>query len=118
MNRAAVGLARMKDPSAIGPLINALITTHKFKTVPANPGSMSTTFNKNPSAGSVPGGVGGMGLGMNMNQPKIFSQQMQNQSVLDALVALTGQNFGFDPRAWHAWFSAQKKAEAVNARRD
>ena len=59
-----------------------------------------------------------MGFGVNGNQPKVFSVPMQNQAVLDALVALTGQNFGFNPRAWHAWFNAQKKAEAVNARRD
>lgn len=118
VNRAAVALARMKDPSAIGPLINALITTHKFKAIPANPGNMSMSFNPNPKGGSVPGGISGTGMGMNMNQPKLFAQQMQNQSVLDALVALTGQNFGFDPRAWHAWYNAQKKSEAGNARRD
>ena len=31
VNRAGVALARMKDPTATGPLIDALVTTHKFK---------------------------------------------------------------------------------------
>ena len=39
VNLAAVGLGRMKDPSAIGPLIDAVVTTHKFRVVnPAGEG--------------------------------------------------------------------------------
>ena len=52
MNRAGVALARMKDPTATGPLIDALVTTHKFKLSAGDPGSMSATFNKNPSGGA------------------------------------------------------------------
>ncbi len=119
VNRAGVALGRMKDPSAVGPLINALITTHKFQVNTGNPGSMSTTFNKNtPSGSGAVGGMGGMGFGTGGNQPKMIQTQFMNQSVLDALAVLTGQNFGFNRLAWHAWFNAQKKNEAVNARRD
>ena len=37
-------------------------------------------------------------------------QHIPNQAVLDALVALTGQNFNFDKQAWKYWYAAQKKA--------
>ena len=50
---------------------------------------------------------------------KIVKVPMSNQSVLDALVALTKQNFGFDVRAWHTWFHAQRKSDGViDTRRD
>ena len=35
VNRAARGLGVMKDPSAIGPLIDALVTMHKHQTAAA-----------------------------------------------------------------------------------
>ena len=44
---------------------------------------------------------------------------MSNQSVLDALVALTGQNFNFDKQAWKYWYAAQKKPrDGLDARRN
>ena len=52
VNLAAIGLRRMKNASAVGPLIDSLVTVHKFKIVTSNPGSMSTTF------GTGPGGSG------------------------------------------------------------
>jgi len=112
INLAAVGLGRMKDPSAIGPLIDALVTTHKFKIVQAGgDGAMSPSFGKGPNGG-------GTGLAMG-GGPKYRYQSIPNQSVLDALVALTGRNFNFDKQAWKYWYSAQKKApDAIDARRD
>ena len=108
VNLAAVGLGRMKDPSATGPLIKALVTTHKYKIVkPGGDGAMSTTF-----------GSGGSGMSMG-GGPKYVRRQIPNQTVLDALVALTGRNFNFDERAWQYWYTAQKKsAPSLDARRD
>ena len=108
INLAAIGLGRMKDPSAIGPLIDALITFHKFKI--ANPGgdnSMSATF-----------GSGGTGMAVGGKQV-IKRVEFHNQAVLDALVALTGRNFVFDKQAWKSWYAGQKKApDALDARRN
>jgi hypothetical protein len=111
VNRAGAALGRMKDPSATGPLIDALVTTHKFKIqTPGGGNSMNASFGS--------GGSGG-GTGLSMNEkPKIVSQQFANQPVLDALVAVTGQNFTFDKSAWRRWFAAQKKPETIDARRD
>jgi hypothetical protein len=110
VNLAAKGLGRMKDPSAIGPLIQALVTVHKYKVGKGSPGSMTARF----PTGNSPGGTG---LAMN-DGPKIISRALQNQAVLDALVALTGQNFSFDQRAWTYWHASQKKAVNLDARRD
>jgi hypothetical protein len=114
VNRAGVALARMKDPSAIGPLIEALVTIHKAKIGSGNPGQMTTSF---PTGGSR--SAGGMGTGMGINgAPKIVHYPMYNQSVLDALVNLTGQNFNFDQRAWRSWYSLQqRKGDKIDARR-
>ena len=112
INLAAVALGRMRDLSAVGPLIDAVVTVHKFKVVTGS-GSVSPGFSSGP--GGRPGGAGLSAGG----GTKIIPQTMQNQSVLDALVALTGCNFNFDKQAWKHWYAAQKKApDAIDARRD
>jgi hypothetical protein len=110
INRAAVCLRYMNDPSAILPLIDALVTVHK-KTIGGGggQGSISTTFGT--------GGTGGGGLSINA-QPKVIKQSIPNQCVLDALIALSGgANFGYDPPAWKAWYARQKPHETIDARR-
>jgi hypothetical protein len=109
INRAGLCLGRMKDPAATKPLIDALITAHKFKLNPT--GEMSVGF------GGGPGNTGG---GMNVGQkPTIERRWLNNQDVLDALVAVTGKNFGFDKQAWKAWYADQKRTTGnVNTRRD
>jgi len=110
VNRAGRALGELGDPSAIGPLIDALVTTHKFKIVVGKPGSMSATF---PT-----GGVGGSGLAMG-GGPKIITRHLANQDVLDALVKVAGGvNFNFDERAWKYWYATQKRPAAVDIRRD
>jgi hypothetical protein len=111
VNLAAIALGRLKDPSAVGPLIDALVTSHKFKVGQGSPGSISTSF----STGGPGAGSGGLSIG---GGPKIYTRQIPNQAVLDALVALTGRNFNFDERAWKAWFAGQKRSEAADARRN
>ncbi|HYW78841.1 MAG TPA: HEAT repeat domain-containing protein [Thermoguttaceae bacterium] len=113
VNLAAVALRRLKDPSSIGPLIDALVTTHKFKIVTSKPGSMTGTFGTGPGGSGAPGGSGlSMGGG-----PKIITQHMSNRPVLDALIELTGQNFNFDQQAWKYWHSSQRSRGTIDARR-
>lgn len=108
VNLAGIALGRMKDPTAVGPLIDALVTVHKFKiSKPGGDQAMSTSF-----------GSGGSGMSMG-GGPKIIHQAIPNQTVLDALATITGRNFNFDKQAWKYWFAAQKKpADALDARRD
>jgi hypothetical protein len=113
VNLAGVALGRMKDPSAIKPLIEALVTRHKFRIADAGGGG-------SPMGASFGGGAGGGGTGLSMGKkPTHVYRDLQNQSVLDALVALTGRNFNFDKQAWKYWYAAQKKApDTIDARRD
>ncbi|MBI2823406.1 MAG: HEAT repeat domain-containing protein [Planctomycetia bacterium] len=111
VNRAALGLARMKDPRALRPLIDALVTTHTFIIDPGTAGNISSTFN---SAGGGTFSFGGGGQ-------KSEDRPVQNATVRDALVSMAGgANFDYDVRAWKNWFAARKKAEMknVDVRRD
>jgi len=109
INRAGLALGKLGDKTAIAPLIDALVTTHTFRVVEGagNPNQMSVGMSKN--------GGGGLSMGGSAKQVK---QNLSNQQVLDALVALTGANFGFDEHAWKNWYSSQQKPGAIDARRD
>lgn len=110
VNRAGVALSYVGNPSAVGPLIDALVTTHKFKVGPQGGGNMSMSF---PTGGTGGGG----GLAMNQ-KPKVITQQFRNQAVLEALVRITKQNFSYDQRAWQFWHTSQRRRVDLDARRD
>jgi HEAT repeat protein len=112
VNLAGAALAKIGDAAAISPLIDALVTTHRYQ-VQADSGGGSPI-----NAGFNPTGGGG-GLSMGGNGPKIISQNEQNERVLQALVKLSGnQNFEYDKPAWRAWFVDMQMRQRVNARRD
>lgn len=117
INQAAYGLKELGDESAVAPLIDALVTEHKFKQTIGNPGGgMSFTFG-GASGGS--GGSGFNGTGMSAGgKTQIIAVHKANPLVLEALVELTGQNFNYNMPAWKAWFAGQKAPESLNARRD
>ena len=112
VNRAAVGLAQMKDPAAIRPLIDALVTEHTVQVQSGPPGQMSSTFGTGPNSG---GGAFSFGGG-----PKTYKQRLRNREVFDALVALTDKaEFGYEVSAWKNWYASRKRAApAIDARRD
>ncbi len=111
INRAAVALKAMGDPTAIGPLIDALVTTHRYKVQQGNPGQMSMTF---PTGGS--GGPPGFSFGGSTT--KIVTRRLANRPVLDALEKLSGGvNYGFDVATWKAWYASQKRQLEIDARR-
>ena len=101
----------MGDRTAVGPLIDSLITTHKYKIVTSNPGQMSTTFGNGPGSSS-PGGGLSVGGG-----PKIITRALQNEAVHDALVALAVVNYSFDVDQWKAWYATQRKRPTISGRR-
>jgi hypothetical protein len=108
VNRAAVGLQRMKDPSAIGPLVDALVTTHTFKISNGAPeGSYTASLGPN-----------GTGFGMGQNAPQIVKQEMHNGAVLDALITLAGGvNYNYDVGMWRKWLATRGKSAPLDARR-
>ena len=74
-------------------------------------------------AGSVPlfsgvaggGGVGGSPRGA--PEPRVVRNVQRNDEVREALVRLTGVDFGFDVPAWKEWLAASFRPPAARARR-
>ncbi|QGJ72173.1 Hypothetical protein PBC10988_38900 [Planctomycetales bacterium 10988] len=129
INRAAAGLAMIGDESAVGPLIDALITEHKFQVTVGNPnGGMSMSFAQptssgaqgaiGPNTGGLPssgGGLSGMSMG---SKTSIVTQRKQNDAVLKALIYLTDHNFGYNEKTWREWLAAQQNSVSLDPRRD
>ncbi|GAB4139983.1 MAG: hypothetical protein Tsb009_09140 [Planctomycetaceae bacterium] len=131
--RAARGLARVGDERAISPLINALMTTHRYKVrVRDRSGTMSFgsngTFGNNQNllppqieammrAGLLPNGVI-VNPPVGLNKPvrtKVItvSRNHQNAEVLAALRKITGQSFGYNQRDWRLWHAAVKSGNGT-----
>jgi hypothetical protein len=111
VNRAGVALGRLGRPEAVGPLIDALVTQHETLVKPT--ASIQPSFG---SANDGSGGLNGLSIG---GGPKVVRRQLRNQSVLDALVALTSQNYRFSQADWKDWYIQQRSLpEDVNLRRD
>lgn len=106
VNRAAVGIARMKDEASIPALIDALITEHKY-IVTTGGGNIGASF-----------GGGGGGLSAGGGGPKQIEHKHNNDSVQQALIALTGgKNFGFNQDAWRRWYAESQVPERIDLRR-
>lgn len=111
INQAAAVLTRLKHPAAIGPLIDALVTTHKFVEQPgSNPGQMNAAFGS--------GSPGGFGFGT--PQAKTVIQDLNNEQVLAALKATIDEevDFRFNKESWRLWHSNDKIPFDTNLRRD
>ncbi len=112
VNRAAEALYKIGHPAAMSPLIDALVTRHKYLKSNVPTGDLNASF----SSGGGGAGGGGLSLG---NKAKHVRLDQQNLNVRQALVELSGgQDFGFDKKAWRRWFVNQQTQEFVDARRD
>lgn len=113
VNRAATGLARMRDADAIPHLIDALTTKHKFIiSKGGGPGRINPTFTRGPNGG---GGLGGLGVG---GGTKVVEKEVANERVHDALVMLAGSgDLGYDKAAWKAWLARKSAPPGLDLRR-
>jgi hypothetical protein len=108
VNRAGAALGQIGDHDAMGPLIEALITKHRYKVEDGNPDQHAYTFS--PQGGGFSFGGGG---------PKYVTETVRNPDVLSALVHLSGgTSFDYDQVQWRTWLAAQAKQMAVDIRRD
>ncbi len=104
---AGFALGYLEDPSAIAPLIGALITHHKQLIKKGSGGQTAAGFD---NRGNMSFGHGGSDV--------IVPVKSHNRAVLDALVKLTGQNYSFNIDQWKIWHANQRRYEHVNPRRD
>ncbi|GAA4439815.1 HEAT repeat domain-containing protein [Bremerella cremea] len=111
VNRAAIVLGRLKHPASVLPLMDALVTTHKFQvTKGGDPGRTNAAFSNQ--------GGGGMSFG----QPKaqVIEQDLTNAAVLVALKEILGDqvDFQFNEAGWKTWYANKKIPLTVDMRRD
>ena len=117
VNRAAEALHRIDDPRAISPLIDALVTTHKFNNLNAPVGNIGAAFTPNGGAAAPGGGGGGLSMGGDKN--KVIRRDVQNLKVRQALVELSGgQDYEYDEKLWRMWFVNEQIQDYVDTRRD
>jgi hypothetical protein len=118
VNRAGEALQRLDDKSATLPLIDALVTEHRYMVSQGGgPGQMSIGFGGQTGGGAGgQGGLGSFGVG---GKPKIEKRQHQNPGVLNALTSLhTGVNFTYDVDAWRKWYIQSHTSTLVDLRRE
>lgn len=103
VNRAAMALARIEDPAAISPLIDALVTVHQ-RTLRGriSPDATAASFSSD----------GGTSI-MHNEGPRVIVARVQNQEVLAALTSLTRASFGYDQHAWRLWHDQERRAAAA-----
>ena len=125
--RAGKALERMADDRVVPQLIEALITTHRYRVPVPDSGGMSFradgTGMTNGSGTVLPpdvelalrsGQLNGVIINQQTNQlqrqPKMVTVNLdeQNREVLTTLQKITGQNFGYNERTWNLWHAAQK----------
>jgi hypothetical protein len=125
--RAGKALERMADDRVVPQLIEALVTTHRYRIPIPDSGGMS--FRSDGSglsngsgtvlppdvelalrSGQLPGVIINNASNQLQRQPKMVTVNLdeQNREVLQALQKITGQNFGYNERTWLLWHNAQK----------
>ncbi|QDT70492.1 hypothetical protein MalM25_34400 [Planctomycetes bacterium MalM25] len=106
INNAGDALAALGSFASIDPLIEALVTTHRWR---VGNDSGGDTYSMNTGTGTF--GFGGGG-------PQDIQKDFQNPRVLAALVYLTGENYLYNKDQWRAWLASLQVEQAVDLRRD
>ncbi|MBA2115508.1 HEAT repeat domain-containing protein [Bremerella alba] len=111
VNRAAIVLGRLKHPASILPLMDALVTTHKFQvTRGSQPGRTNAAFDS----------TGGGGMSFGQEKARIVEQDLQNQGVRVALKQVLEEevDYHFNEAGWKTWYANKKMPLDVDLRRD
>ena len=133
IQQAAYCLERLGNAAAILPLMDALVTRHKYTIMPGGqpPGQIGASFNgaggfpsgpqgSGGSGGSGGAGSGGFGPGGGFSmggKPEVVTRDFENPAVRSALQSLCGTSFGFDPHEWKAWYISTHTSPDLNLRR-
>ena len=127
VQRAAVAIRDIGDMTVVPYLIPALVTSHRWKVeVPAAPSvaigrTLDGQFGLGQSSwlppeveglartGQLPYGavVVPNGLEPRITRTVTIKGDVKNSAVLEALKKITGQDFGYNKRAWETWWQTQ-----------
>ncbi len=129
VNRCATALGEFGDDQVVPLLIDALITTHKYRvTVPdngANSIAMAADGSGTPTGSYLPPGIeaglltGQFPNGVIVNRPNLPGEEMRrktvlverqekNGAVLEALRRLSDQDFSYNRNQWRLWWTEKK----------
>jgi hypothetical protein len=103
INRAATGLGELRSEAAVVPLINVLTTTQRYKVNLSGPNELNVSS------------AGGLGVGKQVVER---TRVLENKSVLDALIAITKQNFQYSSELWKRWYLQSTIPPDLDLRRD
>ncbi|MBX3439560.1 MAG: HEAT repeat domain-containing protein [Planctomycetaceae bacterium] len=130
--RAAVALGVIGDRYSVPPLIDALVTEHRYR-VTYQEQTPSFAVGADGSIG-FPGSTSGLPAdveflartgqlpygavvlpppGRTVTKSTIIKRREENMEVLGALKNLTGQDYGFDQRSWGLWWAASQNGANV-----
>jgi len=130
VKNAADILARVGDSSCVPPLVDALVTTHRRihdTTIEEKLDMISPAPYQPTQTMILPDGTmvrrhvpynaqSGVNIGQSLPDRQVIVTEQKNGEVLDALIALTGENFGFNKKAWLDWLASQYRANASKAK--
>lgn len=113
VKRAGVALQEIGDRSIVPDLIKALITGHEqnhiayYDLTPNVPATMRGTEHLQYGAIYVNNGL--QPIPQFVKGQACHKKNIANETVLEALTKITGEDFGFDKRAWTNWWKGQDK---------
>lgn len=127
VGRSAMALAVIADEQVVPQLIDALITTHKYRVVVPDNGEGTIAMRADGSGfsngSSLPPDVeimlltGQLPHGAVINRmegpqlrkkTQIVKRVQRNEPVLEALKHITGEDFSYDRQAWRLWWTKKK----------
>jgi hypothetical protein len=132
VQRAAIVMGKFGDERVIPDLIDALITTHRYKIqVPDTSNNIGFGVASNGVPTMLPSGntamipsdiemlnrLGQLPYGYTVNDPGptrmrtvTVKSDIRNTQVLVALKQITQQDYGYDQRDWQRWWTLKKAA--------
>jgi hypothetical protein len=127
VRRAAFALQTLGDESVVAALVEALITKHERVYDPSFEEKLAgitgtsvrttetvilpdgTMIRRNLLQGQTPQ----QAFAPNVPQRQVIVETKQNEEVLDTLMELTGENFGFNQNAWRQWLDSEYRDDAA-----
>jgi len=129
VNAAAAALGELGDETVVAALVDALSTKHTYTKYTTADEVFSPQFTGGPQAAFTPVqrpdgtvvlipnnlqlGQGGAVVKDSPPAQRVIEVVHKNQEVLNALLKLTEQDFGFDKKRWLAWLKTHSHEKAV-----
>ncbi len=136
VRRAAKALGEIGTKDAVPQLIDALVTTHRYKITVRGSGQTQYSFSTDGQFGNFQSGstlppdielglrTGQFPYGVIVLNPRptaaenqrrtiTIRREQKNREVVAALEKLTGKNLGYNERTWKLWWASEKSTDGT-----